>query len=78
MTIKNQYTVSMPTWALGAIFNDDFTGLDDEDERLVRGWIKENPGTYDIQDEQEYFTHRPCIGLPMSCMELIVTQFENQ
>ena len=37
---ENVYEYTVPDWALPALINDDFSGLDDEDEKKVREFIK--------------------------------------
>ena len=77
MKTVNQYTVDFPEWALSAIINGDYSGIEsDEDCKLVEEWEKENPGIYGYGDCESYFTWRPEFGLACNCVELTVTQLE--
>ena len=62
----------IPTWALCALINDDWTGISDEDFELIAQWQSSNrlcviaPENYD-----EYFTSEPAFGKPCMVMDCV-------
>lgn len=38
---KKVIEFTVPTWSLGALINDDFTGLSDEEEKTVKDFMDE-------------------------------------
>lgn len=65
-------TEMIPTWALCALINDDWTGINDEDFELIAEWqsrsrlVVISPVDYD-----EYFTKVPAFGKPCMVMDCI-------
>lgn len=56
----------IPSWAICALVNGDYSGLGDEDIKIVEKWIKET--CYDVvcppsEDDCYYFTSSPAFGL---------------
>jgi hypothetical protein len=81
MKIKNTYNYQFPTYALCALFNGDFDGLDDEDIELFESFMERNK-QIDIWDDKEpdqepYFTHYPEFGLACDVVDLIGIEFEK-
>lgn len=64
-------TEKIPVWALSAIFNGDYTGLTDEDERVLDEWLNQEwiKGTTfeivhdDCENFETYFSYYPAFGL---------------
>lgn len=73
--MKNDFTfskVSIPTWALCALINGDYTGLEDEDIALVEGWLSATGYTIVCcpeEDEEPYFNPFPEFGLACDCID---------
>jgi hypothetical protein len=59
--------VNLPTWALCAIVNDDYSGLSDEDETQVRKFVAKHGDVFD-SDETVYFHWNPAFGAATSCI----------
>lgn len=64
-------TEPIPTWALCALVNDDWTGVTEEDKKTIDEWFERSkikrvvgPISYD-----EYFTHYPAFGLACMVMD---------
>lgn len=60
------YKEAIPTWALCALINDDFSGLEDEDEQTIRHWLEVSGYSHICppdDDEESYFTGVPAFGL---------------
>ena len=75
---RKTYIEPIPSWALCAIINDDRTGLENEDVKLLDEWLEENG--YDIicppNDEDEgYFTHCPAFGLACDVYDCVCIKF---
>jgi len=65
MNNRKRRIEKIPAWAISAIINDDYSGLDDVDEKMVREWCDESE--YDIicaPNGEPYFTNQPAFGLP--------------
>lgn len=60
----------IPTWAICAIVNDDYTGLSDNDIEIIKKWFKDTD--YNIVDPidcEQYFTWYPAFGLPCDVID---------
>ena len=59
--LKLYCTEKVPEWALPAIFNDDWSGLTEEDAEQVRDFLEDFYGaTFDVpRAEEPYFTAYP-------------------
>jgi hypothetical protein len=58
------------THYLCAIFNDDYSGLDDTDEMLVKDWLSQNipaSSTLDFNEDSEAFKRDEITGLMAQC-----------
>lgn len=64
-----RYIEPVPSWALPAIINDDYSGLNEEDSKMVRAWLELT--NYEIispLDEDPSFRHFPAFGLAADCI----------
>ena len=59
----------VPSYALSAIINGDFSGIEDEeDEKDIRAFIEKNLGyILDVDPNSAGFTRNPAFGLPTDC-----------
>ena len=59
------YKESIPVWALCALINNDYSGLEDEDITLIDKWLETSGYTYVCcpdDDEEIYFSGFPAFG----------------
>ena len=80
MNIKNTYEYQFPSYALCALFNGDFDGLEDEYIKHIEKFMKDNEHI-DVFDDKEpdqepYFTHYPEFGLACDVVDLVGIEFE--
>ena len=62
----------IPTYALCALINDDWTGLDDEDINNIKYWrTKNNIAVICPVNDEEFFTHYPAFGLACDVLDCI-------
>ena len=56
----------MPTWAVGAIFNGDFTGVNDEEEKQIDEFLAAESyiDCWELIDDEPSFSTAPEFGLP--------------
>lgn len=60
----------IPVWAIGAIVNDDYTGLTNEDIAIIKNWIAENEIYLVCPPIDMYGVHFepvPAFGLACDC-----------
>ena len=81
MKIKNTYEYQFPSYALPALINGDFDGLEDEDIKHIEKFMEDNKHI-DVFDDKEpeqepYFTHYPEFGLACNVVDLIGIEFEK-
>lgn len=63
-------TVLIPEWAMGAIHNGDFDGLDAEEVELINVLYNKYPGAVFAQiDSEPFFSHRSEFGLAGNVFE---------
>ena len=77
-TVK-KYIEKIPSWAIFAIINGDYDGLNEEDGELINKWLEEN--NYAIvgcpsEDSEPYFTPFPAFGLPCDVYDCECLVFE--
>lgn len=63
------------THYLSALINDDYSALDDDDDKLLRDWIKENVPAYstiDCDDDEPSFKRDDISGLMADCTGLTI------
>ena len=59
----------VPSYAMSAIFNGDFSGIENEqDEKDIRAFMKKNEGYFlDVKTDSQGFSRNPAFGLPTDC-----------
>ena len=82
MKIKNQYDYQFPSYALCALFNGDFDGLDDDDIANFN-WFMDQNKNIDVWDDKEpdqepYFCTSPEFGLACNVVDLVGIEFEKE
>jgi len=80
MNIKETYTYQFPTYALSALFNGDYSGLDDEDIENLEAFLKRESyiDVWDCDsDDEGSFTSHPEFGLACDCIEVTGVVFEK-
>ena len=67
---------NLPCWSLPMIINGDSSGLNDEEIRMVEGWInfyaERRAESWHVSvpnDAEGSFNSRPAFGLPCDCIE---------
>ena len=66
----------IPTWALCALINDDWTGITDEDVDMIAEWYHRNRLVVIAPvDYNEYFTGVPAFGKACMVMDCICETF---
>lgn len=76
--MKKISTEKIPTWALCYLFNDDPTGLTEEDikdaDNFCNSFHAKGALVFDIpnEDASPYFTSVPAFGLPTDVMDIDV------
>ena len=81
MKITEQYTYNFPTYALSALFNGDYSGIDDEDIENLEAFLERESyiDVWDCEpDEEPSFTPHPEFGLACDCITVIGTVFEKE
>lgn len=66
MRSTEYYKESIPVWALCALINNDYSGLEDEDITLIDKWLETSGYAYVCcpdDDEGVYFSGFPAFGL---------------
>ena len=59
----DEETEKIPAWALPAIVNHDYSGLEDEDIKLIEDWFARTGYTYvNCPDDEPYFSPCPAFG----------------
>ena len=63
-TVEELGVVWLPAWALPAIVNGDFSGIDDNDEKMVASWLDAALADYDAKEiivvpSSDYAEFRP-------------------
>lgn len=78
----------IPTWALPAIFNSDYSGLFGNDVTFLESylsWLEKTKGevgassfviVLENDSPEEYFSYNPEFGLPCSVVDCTVIYFE--
>ncbi len=82
MKIKNQYDYQCPAYALCALFNGDWYGLEEEDIANFNRFREQNKNI-DVWDDKEpdsepYFTHYPEFGLACNVVDLVGIEFGKE
>jgi len=82
MKIKNTYEYQFPSYALCALFNGDFDGLEDEDIENFERFMEQNKNI-DVWDDKKpdsepYFCASPEFGLACDVVDLVGIEFEKE
>ena len=73
MKIAEKYTYDFPAYALSALFNGDYSGMEQEDIDNLEAFLKREDyiDAWDCPEEAEpYFTPNPEFGMACCCVEL--------
>ena len=68
----------IPVWALCALINGDYSGLEDEDITLVEKWLEDTGYNYVCcpdDDEEPYFDPFPPFGLATDVIDCYCAKF---
>lgn len=77
MKITRKETYTCPTWALSAIINGDYSGIEDpEDKAQVEKFIEDNQADFYGEEAGSYHSSHPVFGLPCECVDLYCLWFE--
>ena len=87
--IKEQYEYTFPAYALSALINDDYSGLEEHDEKNLNEFLKREHyvDDWDIKrnDDGEpenygdtYFSSCPEFGLAWDCVDVVGIVFERE
>ena len=80
------YEYTFPSYALSALINGDYSGLEKEDESALNAFLEREKGidVWDIKSDEEtgescepYFSRNPEFGLACDCVDVIGTVFEK-
>lgn len=75
-------TVKLPTYALCAVFNGDFEGLEEEDEKNLRDFFERYHGcTFDVTEENlesPYFERFPEFGLACEVVDCDIYDYVEE
>lgn len=81
MKIKNKYEYPFPSYALAALICGDYSGLENEDIKLLDNFIKANSHIDRWEDkeidQEPYFTPYPEFGLACNVVDLVGIEFEK-
>ena len=63
-TVEELGAVWLPAWALPGIINGDFSGIDDNDEKMVQSWLDATLAEYNAKEiivvpSSDYAEFRP-------------------
>ena len=89
MNIKEQYEYTFPAYALSALINGDYSGLEEGDEKnlneflkrehYVDDWdIKRNDAGEPEHYGDTYFSSCPEFGLACDCVDVVGIVFERE
>lgn len=77
MSLQIIDTCNIPEYALPALINDDWSGIDVLDYEAIQEWLKKfsdytglvfSPAS-DSENVESFFSHSPAFGLPCTCNE---------
>tara|TARA_Y100000114_G_scaffold107286_1_gene100614 strand:+ start:1603 stop:1878 length:276 start_codon:yes stop_codon:yes gene_type:complete len=86
MDTKHIFKYTFPGYALSALINGDYTGLDDKDESALNDFLERERGidVWDVKCDEEtgepsepYFSKYPEFGLACDCVDVIGIIFEK-
>jgi len=73
MKIKEKHTYTFPSYAISALINGDYSGLEEDDEKNLKGFLKRESyiDEWDVDSDQDpSFTSHPAFGLACDCVEV--------
>ena len=73
MKIKEKHTYTIPSYAISALINGDYSGLEGDDEKNLKGFLKRESyiDEWDVDSDQDpSFTSHPEFGLACDCVEV--------
>lgn len=81
--VKLDDNIKLPTWALCPLFNADYSGINDEQEKEFDEWYaemveKHGQITINIQDETSNFEPYPAFGLADNCVVAAIWGYHKQ
>ena len=81
MKIKDTYTYQIPSYALSALFNSDYSGLDDDDITNIKNFQKRTShiDVFDDKypDQEPYFSNSPEFGLATNVVDIAGLEFKK-
>ena len=86
MSIEHKFEYAFPSYALSALINGDYSGLEKEDESALNAFLEREKGidVWDIKNDEEtgescepYFSSNPEFGLACDCVDVIGIVFEK-
>ena len=86
MNIEHKFEYTFPSYALSALINGDYSGLEKEDESALNAFLEREKGidVWDIKSDEEtggssepYFSRNPEFGLACDCVDVIGIVFEK-
>ena len=86
MKIKHKFEYAFPGYALSALINGDYSGLEKGDESALNAFLEREKGidVWDIKSDEEtgescepYFSSNPEFGLACDCVDVIGIVFEK-
>ena len=86
MKTQAVYNEKIPTYALCFIFNDDSSGLNEEEISMITNYLEQFDGiaknygghiVISVTDESSHFTWRPAFGLACDVTDCEVTILSN-
>jgi hypothetical protein len=86
MSIKHEFEYTFPSYALSALINGDYSGLEKEHESALNAFLEREKGidVWDIKRDEEtgessesYFSSNPEFGLACDCVDVIGIVFEK-
>ena len=88
MNIAETYEYTFPAYALSALINGDYSGLDDDDEENLRAFLKRESyvDDWDVKRDDDgamenygdtYFSKWPEFGLACDCVDVVGIVWER-
>ena len=85
MNIEHKFEYTIPSYAICALFNGDYSGLEKEDESAFNAFLEREKGIdiWDIKEDEDgnfcepYFSSMPEFGLPCDCVDVVGIVFEK-
>lgn len=80
MANKNQTIYRLPAHWIGPLFNDDYSGLSDKEEKEVRDFLQSVKGhAVDIIEDSKSFYHtNDACTMPCECCDYVFLNLNNK